>query len=127
MGNLANWTDKGQQERDSLNFVIDDEAVSVDVFRRSQQAGVAGLTSEIHDVQFLRTIYVRFDSYRSRSTAAGSARISDTPIGLTNNTDVQPGDLWRWTDVANRTRWYRVTASRRTQSTSSVVLEDIKR
>jgi hypothetical protein len=49
MGSLKNWMDTGQQERDALNFALDDKKVSVDVYRRGDQGGVAGLTTEAHD------------------------------------------------------------------------------
>ena len=127
MGSITNFLDRGQQERDNLNFVIEDGAISVDVYRRTQQGGSPGLTAQVHEPDFLRTINVRLDAYRSRSTVLGKSRIRLSPIGLTNDTDVRTDDLWRWTDVANHTRWYRVASVSRTQSTSSAVLEEIKR
>lgn len=123
MGSLVNWLDVGQQQRDNLNFVIDDAAVSVDVFRRKPQSGAAGLTVETHTQEHIRTIAVRLDTYRSRSTD----RVTDTPIGLTTDTDVRVDDLWRWTDVSNQARWYRVVSVTRTQSSSGAVLEEMKR
>src|SRR4051812_9852000 len=123
MGSTKNYLDLGQQERDNLSFVLDDAAVSVEVYRKPAQSGVAGLTEETAEAELLRTITVRIDGYRS----ATSERIQQLPIGLTDDTDVRPDDLWRYTDVANTTRWFRVKSAARTPSTSSVMLEEIKR
>jgi hypothetical protein len=123
------YMDTEQQEHDGLQQVIDDAPVSVDVFRRGNQAGVAGLTVETAEQEYLRTITVRFGVYRSRSRSglATAARVRDTHVALTDHTDARADDLWRWTDVADRTRWYRVASLTGTRTTRSVVLEEVKR
>lgn len=115
MASTDAWLDRGQLERDTLHRLIEDQAVSVAVYRRTGQPATAGLTEEVNDGELLRTIVVRLDP-----------RGTDT-IGLTEDTDVRRNDLWRYADLTNTPRWYRVVSTTRTQSTSDVLLEELER
>jgi hypothetical protein len=128
MGSVKNYLDLSQQERDNLQAVLDDAAVSVDVYRRPPQVGAAGLTTDTAEPVFLRTISARVDAYRSRSLGENDSNpVNTKPIGLKEDTDVRPHDLWRYTDVTDTVRWYRVASVARGRSGSSTVLQETKR
>ena len=128
MASLDNFIDRTQQERDALNYVLRDQGRSVAVFRRGSQAGIAGLTAASAEPEHISTIFVRFDSFRSRrTTQSEGARTVLTPTALVASTDVLEDDLWRSTDLRNHIVWYRVTSVERTQGSCRVMLEEVKR
>ena len=112
---VKSWLDQGQQAHDAQQFVVDDQAISVDVFRRQGQPATTGFTEEVSSGSLLRTIVARLSS---RGTEV---------IGLTSDTDVRVDDLWRRARVTSRPIWYRVASVDRSQTMSHVVLEEVDR
>ena len=124
MGSLNNWLNIPQQEREDLAFVVEDGQLKVDVFRRDKQAGVAGLTAETEDQDYLRTANVRIDNHYSRSA---TGEVTNKPTALTDDQDVRRDDLWRLTHDTLGVRWYRVSDVTRTAAVTSVALQEVKR
>ncbi len=129
MGSLDNYLDIPQQQRQAVAFVVSDADQTVDVFRRPRQQGVAGLTERTAEERFLRRTRVRITNAvtRARSMLKGATRQADNPTALTNDTDVRVDDLWRYLDVDERERWFRVDIVRRVPGGCSVVLDEVKR
>lgn len=126
MASHAAWLDRRQQERDALNYVHADRAVTVDVYRRPPQNGSPGLTTPTADHQHVGSIDVRIDVSRYR-TRAETTTIRVVYIGLAADTDVRKDDLWRTTDIRGVIRWYCVTSTEPTQSMTRALLEEVKR
>ncbi len=123
MGSLDNYLDIPHQQRQAVAFVVSDADQTVDVFRRPRQQGVAGLTERTAEERFLRKTRVRITNAVTRSRSM----VADNPTALTNDTDVRVDDLWRYLDVDERERWFRVDIVRRVPGGCSVVLDEVKR
>lgn len=87
---LRNWIDRDSQEREAELDILYDQAVSVDVFRVNDDGSNPGVTEEVDDATYLRTINVRLDPTPSKQTQYAF-------LGMTDDPDVQLLDKWRWT------------------------------
>jgi hypothetical protein len=117
VGNFNNFIDRGGQANRALHYVVGDADFSVDVFRHGINSASAGFISEVNKEQYYNTINVRVDM---RGLTAGETR-----IGLTDTTTVRKGDIWRYTDMDNNIRYWRVTEITPQQAVTAVELEDI--
>lgn len=115
------WADSRQQEKDIDNELIEDAAISVDVFRPGQATGSKpGLDSEVGEPALIRTQTVRLDP-----TTRGQRETIDEPvelIALSQSDDDRRADLWRYHDLEGRERWLKVVYVEPTEGGSDVWL-----
>lgn len=120
------WADDRQQEKDIDNELIEDAAISVDVFRPGPSAASKpGMDAEIAEPVLVRTQTVRLDP-----TNRGQRESVDEPveiIGLSQSDDDRKGDLWRYHDLEGRERWLKVIYIEPTEGGSDVWLATTRR
>lgn len=102
MGRLRNWLDRNTQEREIELEIIYDQVATVDVYRVNETGSNPGVTDEIDDATYLKTINIRLDrpAYRSDSFDY---------IAMTDDTDVRLYDRWRWTSTLGSSYYLIVT------------------
>lgn len=88
MGRLNNWLDRPTQERETELDILYDQVSTVDVYRTSETGDNPGVTDEIDDQTYLRTINVRLDKPLYRSDTYDF-------LAMTDDVDVQRNDLWK--------------------------------
>ena len=87
---LQNWIDRDTQVKEAELDILYDQVVSVDVFRVSEAGDNPGVTDEVDDAIFIRTINVRLDPPKYKADKIDF-------LGMTDDPDVLINDMWRWT------------------------------
>ncbi len=96
-GVAKRWIDTTEQDKQSVNHLLDD-GVKIDVFR-SQTTDVAnaGFDNELSKLHIINTILGRIDP------------LGEDYVGLTDYLDCQINDVWRLMNVRDEQLNYRVT------------------